>query len=150
MADMKDVDAAIGLYEKVAIPNELGLSPEIYEIYEKVILSLCQVNNGISRKDIMKQFVNIYRRPLQYRRLKEQILPAIESAGLILQDPNPDDRREMWVYCTDPRYVSPPNSEEHKAPDSPSLSQYVPDNSAVYPSRDSGPSVSPKKPFDRT
>jgi hypothetical protein len=147
IAAKSDIDTAFQLYESVALPNELGLAPQTYEIYEKVLAPLFQVQNGVSKKDILKQYVIVYGRTLPLRRLKEEILPALESAGLVQQEQGPDDRREMWVYCTDPRYISQPNSAERKAPSSPSLSQYVPDNSAVPSLNGLGPPSSPKKPL---
>jgi len=101
----EDVESAFKLYEKVATSNELGLSPETYEIYEKVIKPLDQ-NGGASRKDICKQYWQIFYRPLQDHRLRQQILPSLEAAGLIRQEPNPDNKRELLVYPTVPLTIS--------------------------------------------
>jgi len=105
MADQRDIEAAITLYEQVATANELGLSPESYRIYSQVILPLA-ANGGVSRKEILSRYFELNYRPLPDDRLRKQILPALESAGLISQQPNPEDRREILVYCTVPSPIS--------------------------------------------
>lgn len=99
IANQTDIDAGIDLYEEIAAPNELGLSPETYRIYEKVVKPLadnCQL--GVSRKEILRKYFETYHRPLPDDRLRRQIIPALESAGLVSQEPNPNDRREMLVH----------------------------------------------------
>jgi len=111
IADQRDVDAAFDLYESVARSNELGLSPETYRIYAEVILPLTRGGCGVPRKDIIKRFHELYHRPLADDRLRRQILPALESTGLIHQEPNPADKREMLVHPTVSSPISPgPNN----------------------------------------
>jgi hypothetical protein len=99
LANEKDIEAGFQLYEIVAKPNEMGTSPEIYRIYQEVIVPLAQLtgDNEIARTDIVKGYLQQYGRPLPWERLTKQILPALESAGLLRQDKNPDDKREMLV-----------------------------------------------------
>ncbi|MEM2882462.1 MAG: hypothetical protein QXL35_04395 [Candidatus Bathyarchaeia archaeon] len=100
IAEQRDADAAFALYDRISRPNELGLSPETYRIYEEVILPLAKSGQGVSRKQILECHFALYHRPLPEDRLRRQILPALESAGLIGQEPNPADRREMLLYPT--------------------------------------------------
>jgi len=100
VASDEDTDEAFELYDKVAVSNELGLAPEAYDVYEKVIRPLASNEGGASRKAICKRFFEIFHRPLQDDRLRRQILPALESAGLTIEEPDPDDRRNKLVYCT--------------------------------------------------
>jgi len=99
VASQEDVDEAFKLYGTVAVPNELGLSPETYEIYAKVMVPLAS-NGGISKKEICREYWKVFHRPLQLRRLREQILPSLESAGLVTQEPDPNNKREVLVYPT--------------------------------------------------
>jgi hypothetical protein len=116
-ADPADVDAAFKLYEMIAKPNELGLSPETYRIYEEVILPLTERGAGVTRKVIAQRYFEVYRRPLADDRLRRQILPALESTGLVSQGTNPDDKRETLVYCTvaSPISTSPENRGKNSA-----------------------------------
>jgi hypothetical protein len=106
MADERDVESAFTLYEQIATPNELGLSPETYRIFQEIIVPLTEDGDGCSRKQISKEYFDRYHRPLSDDRLRRQILPTLESAGLISQEVNPLNRRENIVYRTIPSPVS--------------------------------------------
>jgi hypothetical protein len=111
IADQKDVDAGSALYESVARSNELGLSPETLRIYEEVILPLDQGGQGVSKREIIMRFRELYGRPLGSKRLSDDVLPALESVGLVAVERNPEDKREMRVYCTIEGRISPsPNN----------------------------------------
>jgi hypothetical protein len=109
-ADPRDIEAGFSLYELIATPNEMGISPETYRIYQEVISPLAQLSGdlGIPRTDIIKRYLEQYGRPLPWERLTKQILPALESAGLVRQDRNPEDKREMLVYTPLPSGISAP------------------------------------------
>lgn len=106
IANESDIETGFAIYDALSLPNELGISPETYQIYQEVILLLCNVTDGVSRKDILKQYRQIYHRCLADDRLRRQILPALESAGLITQEPNAGDKRQLLVYCTVPSPIS--------------------------------------------
>jgi len=110
-ADQKDIDEAFALYGKIAAPNELGLSPETLRIHDEVILPLGKTGEAVSKKEIIKRFRDLYGRPLGGKRLSEDILPALESVGLVTIERNPADKRETVVYCTIGGRISPgPNN----------------------------------------
>jgi len=103
VANDKDVEEGFSLYEKLAKSNELGLSPETYRIYEEIIVPLAQNNSdqengGINRKQICQEYYRHYRRAIASIRLRQEILPQLEAAGLILQEPDPNDKRQMLVF----------------------------------------------------
>ena len=101
IANQTDIEAGIALYERVATANELGLSPETYRIYDEVIKPVAETRkSGVSRKEIQHRYFQVYHKPLPDDRLRRQILPVLESAGLVGQDPDPSDRRRMLVVCT--------------------------------------------------
>jgi hypothetical protein len=105
-ATPEDVEEGFKLYEMLAPSNELGLSPFIYEIYQEVIKPLGQNGQGIRKKDILRAFRDKFHRPLEYRKLRDDILPTLEGVGLITMEPDPQDRREKLVYPTDLRDIS--------------------------------------------
>jgi len=110
-ANDKDVEEGFSLYEKLAKSNELGISPETYRIYEEIIAPLAQdysgqENGGINRKQICQEYFKHYRRAIASIRLRQEVLPALEAAGLILQEPDPNDKRQMLVYPTIPHTIS--------------------------------------------
>jgi hypothetical protein len=135
IASDDDIEEGFRLYGRVAESNELGLSPESYEVYEKVISPIASGEEGAPRKDIRKRYWEVYHRHLQERRLARDILPSLESAGLITEEPDPNDRRKMRVYCTDASYISADTRAGDEAAPQSSLGKYRRRNSAVHPTQ---------------
>jgi hypothetical protein len=106
VANQQDVDAGFWLYNLIAKPNELGLSPQVYEIYESVIKPLLVANDGVDRKRVLASYHERYGRSLSEERLRRDILPALEASGLVAQEPDPADKRRMRVVSP----VTPPIS----------------------------------------
>jgi hypothetical protein len=61
---------------------------------------------GLSRREIQRKHVQIYGRTLADWFLRQQIIPLLESAGLICQEPDPGDKRKMLIYPTTPLAIS--------------------------------------------
>jgi len=106
VATKEDVEAGFYLYSQIAKPNELGLPPQVYEIYEAVIKPLLNNDNPVGRKEIMKAYYDFYGRPLARKKLEEELLPSLEMAGLITQEPDPNDRRRLLVCPPDGGNIS--------------------------------------------
>jgi hypothetical protein len=98
IADQRDVEEGVALYDSVAEPNEAGLPPEIFRIFQKVILPLGADGSGVSWKAIMEGYFNLYRRPLDMDWLRRKVLPTLESVGRITQQRDPADQRRSLVY----------------------------------------------------
>jgi hypothetical protein len=99
-ASWKDVEAAFQLYDQVAEPQELNLSPFVYEVYKQVIVPLAKEKildndpaSGPTKVEICRKFLEVFGRPLQRVILDRDILPALEAAGLISVESHPRDRR---------------------------------------------------------
>jgi len=99
IASEEDIEAGFWLYGLVAKPNELGLSPQVYEIYESVIKPLVTRDGMVDRQTILAGYHQQYGRFLSEEKLRREILPALEASGLVMQAPDPDDKRKMLV-CT--------------------------------------------------
>jgi len=111
-ANDEDIEAGFKLYSQVAKSNEMGISPHVYEIYTNIIQPQLVPDRGVDRKTIQRQYFKIYNRPLTERKLTREILPALESAGLIIQEPDPNDRRRLLVYPTDVAHISQLGTKE--------------------------------------
>jgi len=97
-ANEEDVEAGFQLYLQVSQANERGLSPYIFEIYEKVIKPLIEDNNsGVDRKQVSQEYFKVFHKPISHTTLREEILPTLENAGLISQEPDPLDKRRLLV-----------------------------------------------------
>jgi hypothetical protein len=102
IADHEDIEAGFSLYSEIAKPNELGLAPQLYEMYETIIKPHLDPLQPLRKDMIAAVYQEQYGRPLPWRKLDREILPALEAAGLIRLEPDPQDRRRM-VVC--PPYV---------------------------------------------
>jgi len=98
IASDEDVDNGFKLWNEVAKAQELGVSPYILQIYEEVVKPIA--NDGISRKDILKNYYNVYGRSLPDWQLRQEIIPALETAGLIYQEQDLNDKRKTLIFNT--------------------------------------------------
>jgi len=102
VANETDIEAGFKLYKKIYESNELGLAPEIYEIWKQVIEPLLKYIQGveevgIKKEDILRAFYQKYHRTLPDDRLRRIIIPQLESAGLIVLDKDPEDQRRKII-----------------------------------------------------
>lgn len=97
----KDIEEGFKIWREISLSQELNLSPYVYSIFSDVILPLYQKKQeGLSRKEIMQEYVRVYNRPTADWLLRQQIIPMLETAGLITQEPDSNDRRKMLIYPT--------------------------------------------------
>jgi len=104
----EDIQEAYQLWEKIAESQEYNLPPYIYELHQKIIVPLWEEKQttdleendrpGLSRKELQMKHLGIYGRPLIDWQLRQQILPMLEAAGLIIQENDPNDHRQKLIY----------------------------------------------------
>jgi hypothetical protein len=99
IANEADIDAGFGLYKEIEESNEQGLSPYIYRIYKEAIEPHLDAIKGLSRKDIRSNYFSVFHKSLPPK-FEDSIIQQLEAAGLIQQEPDPDDKRKMLVYPT--------------------------------------------------
>jgi len=111
-ANEQDVDDAFKLWEKIAVSQELNLPPYIYNLYKEVILPAWTAKNegrndaieavtgrlGLSRQELLEKHFAVYGRMLDSHQLRQQILPMLETAGLIVQEQDKTDKRKMMIF----------------------------------------------------
>jgi hypothetical protein len=103
IATQTDIDAGFALYKEIELPNELGLSPYIFRIFVDVIVPLLSydgIQKGVTRDDIIKKYYEVRHKMLSPETLKREIIPQLEIVGLIVQEPDPDDKRRLLIYPT--------------------------------------------------
>lgn len=98
-ANDNDIEEAFKLYETVAKTQELGVPPYVYAIYEEIILpeSIKSEKGGVTVKEIMKLHLERYGRPISARAIRREIVPALASAGLVVEEPDPEDKRRTLI-----------------------------------------------------
>lgn len=111
IANDTDIEEAFRLWDKIAVSQELNLPPYIYNIYTDIILPAWHEKNasqeilapsteqvGLFRQEVLDKHFKIYGRMLDTHQLRQQILPMLETAGLIVQEQHPYDKRKMMIF----------------------------------------------------
>jgi hypothetical protein len=123
-ANDKDIETGFQLYDEISESQELGIPPYIYNFFNDIIRPLFIEANkhllekdgkeleqqkkeeaqpiGITSKEIMKKHFEVCGRLLPEWQLRREILPALEDAGLIYTEPDPNDKRRNLIFCTPP------------------------------------------------
>lgn len=108
-ATAEDVAQGFSLYDKVRVSNELGVSPFVITLYYEIVLPLLQVsaNAGVSRKEVYSKFYEVRGRVANQQFFEKEIFPALETAGLIIEEMDPNDKRRKLIYPPDQTMVIP-------------------------------------------
>jgi len=111
IANDNDIDEAFKIWGTISESQELNLPPYIYHLYQEVILPAWNEKNGtefekiikevgLTRQNIIQKHFQVYGRFIPDWLLRQQIIPMLETAGLIIQEPDPNDKRKMLIYPT--------------------------------------------------
>jgi hypothetical protein len=112
VANDADIDAAFALWDKISTSQELNLPPYIFNLYNEVILAAWNEKNGeigelasefngkvgLLRQEVLAKHYAVYGRMLDNTQLRQQILPMLETAGLIIQEQDMSDKRKVLIY----------------------------------------------------
>jgi len=90
IVNLEDVEAGFRLYYGVSEANELGLSPELYNVFQKLTSYITQ--DGIIINDFQSAYYKEFHKPLGYDTAKK-ILRSLSSVGLLMEKPDPYDKR---------------------------------------------------------
>jgi len=117
VANQEDVDAGFELYNRIAKANELGLSPQTYEVYESVIKPLLDNETVADRRRILNRYFEHYGRHLADETLRREIVPALVDCGLVIEEPDPEDKRRKLLYPPDNSPISSSESDSNVVED---------------------------------
>lgn len=111
IATADDIHEGVKIWEGIAESQEHNLPPYTYELFQKVIVPAFQEKNeqerssfietpavGLTRQDIIKKHRKVYGQFIQDWLLRQQVLPMLEAAGLIVQESDPSDKRRVLVF----------------------------------------------------
>lgn len=109
-ANEADIEEGFKLWDKISVSQELNLPPYIYSLYREVVLPAWKDKNtgsdptiataqmGLSRQEVCDKHMDVYGRILNNIQFRQQILPMLETAGLIIQEPDSNDKRKMLIF----------------------------------------------------
>lgn len=105
-----DLTEALRVWNIISESQEFNLPPYVLNIYKDIIISEFQKKNthegdfgkvlpqvGVTRQEIMNAHLRIYGQFLDDWRLRQQIIPMLQSAGLIREE-QAEDKREKWIF----------------------------------------------------
>ena len=113
IVEREDVEAGFRLYYAISEANELGLSPEIYTIYQKIKPYI--TTQGITRNDFQSIYQKEFHKQLGSKRSLE-ILSILTSCGLLIEDLDPEDKRKKRYYLAE-KFLPPTEGEYISIPD---------------------------------
>ncbi len=102
VANAADFEETKALWVQVNESQEYNLSPYFMQLYKELIVVTYNKANegknaldweGITKKDILKAHHITYQRPISDAKLRQEILPALETAGLIEVEKDKEDKR---------------------------------------------------------
>ena len=109
IANEEDIEEGFKVWARISESQELNIPPFLYNFYYEIILPawrdknpLWDANSGtdsnpLMRKDVLKKHREVYGRILNDWFLRQQILPVLENSGLIIQEPDPSDKRRVLI-----------------------------------------------------
>lgn len=112
IASEGDIEEGFKIWDRVSTSQEFNLPPYVYGLYQEIICPLIEELErdasglrtsrpiGVLRQQICERHARQYGRPMAESQLRLQILPMLETAGLIYQVPDENDRRRMLVCRT--------------------------------------------------
>jgi hypothetical protein len=108
IATDQDIAEAFRLWDAISESQEYNLSPYVFDLFNKVIVAAYEEKKaGLTKQDILKKHFQVHRRRLPAWQLQREILPELESAGLLYSDTDLADRRRILYYPTTQSYISP-------------------------------------------
>jgi len=114
VANGDDISEAFKLWDAIADSQELGLPPYVYGLFWDVIVPAFKEKNadraseteeltgqlGLTRQDVNQKHYRVYGRFIADWQLRQEILPMLETVGLIIQEKDPTDKRKLLIYPT--------------------------------------------------
>jgi len=90
IANMEDVDAGFSLYKSVAEANELGIAPELLEVYKAVEED--GKEDGYTITEFQQLYMKVFHKPIGYDKARKMLV-TLASAGLLAEDVDSKDKR---------------------------------------------------------
>jgi Toprim-like len=87
-----DIDEALNLYQPLALTQNLGITPYLFQVYNEIIkpcyLAKIEANlgseiDGIKYQDILNYHFKFKGHKLDYSYLRQNIMPELEACGLV-------------------------------------------------------------------
>lgn len=115
IAGDQDVEFAIDLWKRISLPQELGVSKYALDFYVDILMpyiniytdsnvtsidssDFTKISNGVTRQEVLKKHYEVRGHTVNSNYLRQELLPMLESAGLIAQESSSKDKRAKLIY----------------------------------------------------
>ena len=112
IASEEDIEEALKIWSSISESQELGLPPYIYKLYREILIPLWKEKNGttdemlegaiekegLNRQEVRKKYFQVCGTPLSDFKLRTEIIPMWDTAGLITQEVDPNNKRSKLIY----------------------------------------------------
>lgn len=92
VATENDYRQAKSIWDQIAAIQERGIPPYLWRIYEEVLQPLDE-GNGFHKKEILRKHREVYDRGISNWVLEHELIPTLESAGLMWSEPDPENKK---------------------------------------------------------
>ncbi len=119
VANETDINDAFAVWDQIAESQELNLPPYVFNFFYDVITPAYNKKNseltdgektGLTRQEISQEHYRVYGRFIPDWQLRQQIIPMLETAGLIYSEADKLDKRKILIYPTVPLTISSPQN----------------------------------------
>lgn len=98
----QDIEAAFALWRSVERSQVNNVAPYLLNFFDKILMPLWQEQSGkkvgISRRQLATKYMSVHETALSPWKLNQEIIPMLESAGLIVTDKDPNDKRGRLIF----------------------------------------------------
>ncbi len=108
-----DLQTAFQIWKSISESQELNLPPYVFNVFKDVIVTAYESKQrGLSRQEITMKHFEVYGNFLDEWRLRQQIIPMLETSGLITQEADSMDKRKMLIFPTTQNVKNVDNNSE--------------------------------------
>jgi len=112
LVNKTDMKEGFRLYEEFSAANELGLPPEVFNIFEKLKGQISE--DGITKRDFAAKYYEAFHRTVGKKRL-DQILNLLLAVGLFSEEQDPSDKRRNLYIVTPQGVFNSNNNKDDKS-----------------------------------
>ena len=98
IVELKDIEMGFKYYATVGEANELGLPPEVLELYKALQEQMEENKDGFSQMDFQRFYFEKNRKILG-RDKATKFIQTLEVAGLLQENPNSTDKKTKKYMC---------------------------------------------------
>jgi hypothetical protein len=105
-AHREDFEETLALWRELAPAQDLNIPPYVHQLYRDVILPAWKDKQkayngrtiGLTRGEVLSEHYRVYGRMLNAIQFRQQILPMLETSGLVVEERDPYNKRRKFIY----------------------------------------------------